>query len=54
LTDRADVGSTPGTEFGTAKPKYGSVRNSALRSEPSSAAVSSARVALIGMRRPTP
>ena len=44
----------PGTEVGTEKPKYGSVRNLALRSEPSSAAVSSVRVTLIGMRRPTP
>src|SRR5260370_2012340 len=47
-------GSTPGSEVGTAKPKYLSVRKSALRSEPSSAAVNSARVALIGMRGPVP
>ena len=36
------------------KPKYGSVRNFAFFSEPSSAAASSVRVTLIGMRRPTP
>src|SRR5450631_4599240 len=47
-------GSIPGTEVGTEKPKYGSVRKSASLSEPLSAAVSSVRVALIGMRRPTP
>src|SRR4051812_36770236 len=45
---------TPGSAVGTAKPKYLSVRNSTLRSEPSSAAVSSARVTLIGMREPVP
>jgi hypothetical protein len=39
---------------GTAKPKFGSVRNSALPSSPSSAAARSARVALIGMRLPVP
>ncbi len=44
----------PGTDVGTEKPKYGSVRYDAFFSEPSSAAVTSARVALIGMRRPTP
>ena len=42
------------TATGTAKPKLGSVRNSAALSEPSSAARSRARVALIGMRWPTP
>jgi hypothetical protein len=45
--------STPGTDTGTWKPKFGSVRNSAPFSDPSSAALSSARVALIGMRLPT-
>src|SRR5213079_2615024 len=54
LTGLRICGSTPGSEVGTAKPKYLSVRNSALRSEPFSAAVRSARVALIGMRRPVP
>jgi hypothetical protein len=43
-------GSTPGTATGTSKPKFGSLRNSPALSEPSSAAVSSARVALIGIR----
>src|SRR6202040_2561895 len=38
----------------TAKPKYLSVRNSTLRSEPSSAAVNSARVTLIGILEPVP
>ena len=47
-------GSTPVTATGTSKPKLGSVRNSAFASEPSSAALSSARVALIGMRLPAP
>src|SRR5216684_1264686 len=47
-------GSTPGSEVGTAKPKYLSVRKSALRSEPFSAADNNARVTLIGMRRPVP
>ena len=42
--------SMPGTEVGTAKPKYWSVRNSTFFSEPSSAPVTSARVTLIGMR----
>src|SRR6202012_996466 len=45
---------TPGSAVGTAKPKYLSVRNSTLRKEPSSAAVSSARVTLIGIREPVP
>src|SRR5215472_8484380 len=45
---------TPGSAVGTAKPKYSSVRNSTLRRDPSSAAVSSARVTLIGMREPVP
>src|SRR5579872_2377494 len=45
---------TPGRAVGTAKPKYLSVRNSTLRKEPSSAAVSSARVTLIGIREPMP
>src|ERR687887_178774 len=45
---------TPGSAVGTAKPKYLSVRNSTLRRLPLSAAVSSARVTLIGMREPTP
>ncbi len=45
---------TPSSEVGTAKPKYLSVRNSTLRNEPFSAAVSKARVALIGMRLPVP
>src|ERR1041384_6007317 len=43
---------TPGSAVGTAKPKYLSVRNSTLRKEPSSAAVSSARVTLIAIRLP--
>src|SRR4029077_13371948 len=47
-------GSTPESEVGTAKPKYLSVRKSALRSEPFRAAVNNARVTLIGMRRPVP
>ena len=46
--------STPGTLTGTSKPKFGSLRNSTLLRLPSSAALSSARVALIGMRLPTP
>ena len=45
---------TPGSAVGTAKPKYLSVRNSTLRKLPSSAAVSSARVTLIGIRVPVP
>jgi hypothetical protein len=44
----------PGTEVGTAKPKYGSVRKLALRRLPSSAPVTRARVTLIGIRRPSP
>ena len=52
------VSSTPGTETGTSKPKFGSVRNSApfceSFSDPFSAADSSARVARIGIREPTP
>src|SRR6201996_5333862 len=47
-------GSTPGSEGGTAKPKNFSVGKSALRREPFSAAVNSARVTLIGIRRPVP
>src|ERR1700726_694502 len=54
LTGSRICGSTPGSEVGTAKPKYLSVRKSADRSEPFSAAVNSARVTLIGMRRPVP
>ena len=46
--------STPGTATGTSKPKFGSLRNSALLRLPSSAALRSARVSLIGMRLPTP
>ena len=42
------------SSVGTEKPKYGSVRKEALRSDPSRAVVTSVRVALIGMRRPTP
>src|SRR2546425_355725 len=45
---------TPGSAVGTAKPKYLSVRNSTLRKLPFSAAVSSARVTLIGIREPVP
>src|SRR4029078_9746988 len=45
---------TPGSAVGTAKPKYLSVRNSTLRKEPSSAAVSTARVTLIGIQLPGP
>src|ERR1700730_10769984 len=45
---------TPGRAVGTAKPKYLSVRNSTLRSEPSSAAANSARATLIGIRLPVP
>ena len=51
---RAGAASTPGTATGTSKPKFGSLRNSPVASEPSSAAVSSARVALIGIRLPVP
>src|SRR6266851_4444800 len=54
LTGSRMCGSTPGSEVGTAKPKYLSVQKSADRSEPFSAAVNSARVTLIGMRRPVP
>src|SRR3984957_10764618 len=50
---RISVG-TPGNAAGTAKPKYLSVRNSTLRKLPSSAAVSSARVTLIGILEPVP
>ena len=43
----------PGTSTGTSKPKIGSrAERARAPSEPSSAAVSSARVAAIGMRRP--
>ena len=42
--------STPGTATGNSKPKFGSLRNSALFRLPSNAAFKSARVALIGMR----
>src|SRR3546814_9673008 len=38
------------SDLGTRKPKFGSVRNSASFRLPSSAAFSSARVALIGIR----
>ncbi len=48
------MSATPGTLTGTSKPKFGSLRNCTSSSEPSSAAVSSARVALIGIRLPTP
>ena len=44
----------PGTATGTAKPKYGSRRNSAFESEPSRAAASRRRVTRIGIRRPVP
>ena len=44
------VESTPSTATGTWNPKLGSVRNWALFRLPSSAALSSARVTLIGMR----
>src|SRR5207237_1366345 len=54
LNGLSRCGSTPGTDVGTEKPKYGSVRKSASLSEPSSAAVTNRRVALIGMRRPSP
>src|SRR3954453_15501525 len=50
---RIDV-STPGTDTGTSKPKFGSLRNSTLLRLPSSAEFSSARVSLIGIRLPTP
>ena len=46
--------SRPGTETGTSKPKTGSIRYSTLRSPSSSAARSSARVAAIGIRWPSP
>jgi hypothetical protein len=46
--------STPWQLTGTSKPKCGSLRNCPALSDPSSAAVSSARVALIGMRLPVP
>ena len=46
--------STPATATGTWKPKLASVRYSALARLPSSAALSSARVALIGIRLPVP
>ena len=49
-----DASSTPGSAVGTWKPNSGSVRIGWLFSAPDSAASSSARVALIGMRRPTP
>jgi hypothetical protein len=45
-------GSTPGSAVGTWKPNSGSVRIGWCFSAPDSAASSSARVALIGMRRP--
>ena len=47
---RAAPASTPGTSTGTSKPKFGSRRKRRALSEPSSAAVSSARVAAIGIR----
>ncbi len=46
--------STPGTATGTRTRNSGQVRNWTLFRLPSSAALSSARVALIGMRRPMP
>ena len=49
-----DVGHAGRPSTGTSKPKFGSLRNFASASEPSSAAVSSARVALIGIREPVP
>src|SRR5687768_12683508 len=46
----SSLASTPGTATGTSNPKFGSLRNSASLRLPSSAALSSARVALIGIR----
>src|SRR6478736_4085527 len=46
--------STPGTEIGTSKPKTGSVRYSTPSSAPERAACRRPRVAVIGMRWPTP
>ena len=62
-TDKVDVsgidaiaggGDDAFTWIGTSNPKFFSFRNSASSSDPSSAAVKSARVALIGIREPVP
>src|SRR6185295_5649241 len=48
------LASTPGTESGTRNLKCGSIRISTWARLPSKAALSKARVALIGMREPVP